>query len=76
MIEQVDDLAVLDRQGLHGLPDKGEIVALVGGKLLIQFVRFPYGIVAEPVLAEVCRDAQQPCLFVRGAFKRYWISVS
>ena len=58
-----------ERQGLHGLPDKGEVVALIGSKLLIQFVGFPYGIVVEPVLTEVRRDSQQPCLFMRSVFK-------
>ena len=47
----------------------GEVVALIGSKLLIQLVGFPYGIVVEPVLTEVRRDSQQPCLFMRSVFK-------
>ena len=60
---------------IHALRDvsfevnEGEVVALIGSKLLIQFVGFPYGIVVEPVLTEVRRDSQQPCLFMRSVFK-------
>ena len=63
------DLSKWHRQGLYRVPDKGEILSLLGFQGVSQLICGPYPVIVNSVFAQISRYAQEPRLSMGAVFK-------